>query len=343
MKIWTRLLLFGLVLVAFSAVPVPSTAQDCDAYCVIAAVNAFRTANGLPALQIDNALMAAAQAQSDYQAAISQVTHVGSGGSSATQRAIAYGFGNGAKVFVSENIAGGMTMTIEKAIYEYWQDSLHLQTMLNPASLYIGAGVGVANGYTYYTVDIGHYVGAPGSGEQDTSDSGVSFVPPTVASESGTDPFVKSTPQDDGAIIHGVAYGQSLIGIANTYEVEVAEVLKLNNLTLNSIIYPGDQIIIKPSYTPTVTESATSPDPSAMLTATEMPRLTQTPTPTEVTLFIPPTQTPSITPSPTPLVISPEREPMVVGAVLFALVVFVSVIIGGLIKSNNNSQKHPGA
>jgi len=199
MKKWAHLLLFGLVLFALGVDTAPSAAQDCDVYCVVAAVNAFRTANGLPAMQIDSSLMAAAQAQSDHQASIGQVTHVGAGGSSATQRAIAYGFGGGAQVFVSENIAGGMTMTIEKAIYEYWQDSLHLQTMLNPAALYIGAGVGNANGYIYYTVDTGYYVGAPGSSSE--------VIPQTTAgpaptSGPTTDSFIKSTPQEDGAIIH---------------------------------------------------------------------------------------------------------------------------------------------
>jgi len=149
MKKWTLFLLFGLILFSLSLNLPPKTAQAEDPYAVVAAVNAFRTSQGLPALQIDNALMAAAQAHSNYQASVRTVTHTGAGGTSASQRAIAYGFGGGAQVFVSENIAGGMTMTINTAIYQYWQDSLHLHTMLNPAALYIGAGVGEADGYVY--------------------------------------------------------------------------------------------------------------------------------------------------------------------------------------------------
>ena len=331
MKKWTLFLLLGLMLLSLGLNPYPKPPQVEDAYTVVAAVNAFRTANGLPALQIDNSLMAAAQAQSDYQAAIGQVTHIGAGGTSASQRAIAYGFGGGAQVFVSENIAGGMTMTINTAIYQYWQDSLHLHTMLNPAALYIGAGVGVSGDYVYYTVDTGYYVGAPGSGTQATPAPGVTYAPPPTSGPA-TDPFVVSTPKEDGAIIHIVGYGQSLIGIANTYEVEVAELLNLNGLTLESIIYPGDEIIINPPHTPTVTGS---PEPP---TATQTASLTITPgdetkTPMATsTARNTATASPSMTP--TLMVISPEQEPVVVGAVLISLVIFLVVIFSGLLKRN---------
>ncbi|MEW5961423.1 MAG: CAP domain-containing protein [Chloroflexota bacterium] len=295
----------------------------------MAAVNAFRTANGLPALQIDNSLMAAAQAQSDYQAAIRQVTHVGAGGTSATQRAIAYGFGGGAQVFVSENIAGGINLTINQAIYEYWQDSLHLQTMLNPAALYIGAGVGVADNYVYITVDAGYYVGAPGSDVQATPAPGATYAPPTTSGPK-TDPFIVSTPREDGAIVHTVGYGQSLIGIANTYKVQVAEVLKLNELTLDSIIYPGDEIVIQPSHTPTLTgtpEPATA-TPTSSLTVTPGEE-TQTPKWT-ATARNTATASPSFTP--TPIVISPAQEPVVVVVVLISLGIFLIVVFSGLLK-----------
>jgi len=331
MKKWTLFLLLGLILFSLSLNPYPKPPQVEDAYTVVAAVNAFRTANGLPALQIDSSLMAAAQAQSDYQAAIGQVTHVGAGGTSASQRAIAYGFGSGAQVFVSENIAGGMTMTINTAIYQYWQDSLHLHTMLNPAALYIGAGVGVSGDYVYYTVDTGYYVGAPGSGTQATPAPGVTYAPPPTSGPA-TDPFVVSTPKEDGAIIHIVGYGQSLIGIANTYEVEVAELLIINGLTLDSIIYSGDEIIINPSHTPTVTGS---PEPP---TATLTPSVTLTPRDATKTPMMTPTArntataSPSLTP--TPLVISPEQVPVVVGAVLISLVIFLVVIFSSLLKRN---------
>jgi uncharacterized protein YkwD len=89
----------------------PSFAQASSAYDVIAAVNDFRAAYGLPALKTNSTLMSIAQAHSDYQASISTVTHNGSGGSSPKDRAYAAGFGGGATIFFSENIAGGLNMT----------------------------------------------------------------------------------------------------------------------------------------------------------------------------------------------------------------------------------------
>jgi len=331
MKNWTLYLLLGLILFSLSLNPSPKSAQVEDAYAVVAAVNAFRTANGLPALQIDNALMAAAQAHSDYQASIGQITHTGAGGSRPVNRAASFGFGSGAQIFVSENIAGGTTMTIETAIYQYWQDSLHLHTMLNPAALFIGAGVAVAGDYVYYTVDTGYYVGAPGSGVQTTPVPGATYAAPPTSGPAA-DPFVVSEPREDGAIIHIVGYGQSLIGISNTYKVEVAEVLNLNEMTLDSIIYPGDEIIIKPSHTPTVTGT---PEPP---TATQTPSITNTPKDETKTpmasLTARNTATPSPTLTPTPMVISPEQEPVVVAAVLISLGIFLVVIFSSLIKRN---------
>lgn len=72
---------------------------------------------------VNKALMASAQAHSDYQAEIGQVTHSGQGGSRPRDRAIAFGYGGGATVYVSENIAGGMNMSAAEAgrfaAYEY--------------------------------------------------------------------------------------------------------------------------------------------------------------------------------------------------------------------------------
>ena len=309
-----------------------------DPYAVVAAVNAFRTSQGLPALQINNSLMAAAQAQSDYQASIRTVTHKGAGGTSAKDRAIAYGFGGGATVFVSENIAGGIHMSIEDAIYKYWQDDLHLRTMLNPATVYIGAGVATVpeDNYVYYTVDTGYIAGQAGSGTDPayTPPAPAATAAPTPTPGPSAVPFIVSTPRPDGAVIHVVGFGQSLIGIANTYEIQVAEVLKLNEMTLDDVIYPGDEIIIQPSNTPAPTKASPTPVPSSTPTRTATPRESSTPLPTWTPAD---TATPSITPSPTAVVISPEQEPVVVGAVLFSLAILVGVIVLGLVRRDETN------
>lgn len=298
-----------------------TSSQATSGYDVVAAVNDFRAAYGLAPLKIDSILMSIAQAHSDYQASIGTVTHSGPGGSSVKDRAYAAGFGGGATIFVSENIAGGLNMSIQTAIFQYWQDQAHLNTMLNPAAVFIGAGVGYAGDYVYYTVDVGYYTGAPPLGNAPSTSSGS-----TSGGSTGVvyDPFVVATPQDDGRIVHTVGFGQTLIGIANTYKVELDQILQLNNLTLDSVIYPGDKILIQEGNTPTTTPSPTKTRPTDTPTSTAT---RNTPTPrgtfTQRPTF---TITPTITPTP----ISVGRERLVIGVVIMALIVFLAVIVSGL-------------
>ena len=267
-----------------------SEAQAGTAYDLIDAVNALRAANGLPPYQIHSILMSTAQQHSEYQASIGTVTHTGPGGTRPIDRVIAAGFGDGKKVFVSENIAGGLNMSVETAIYTYWQDSLHMSTMLNPNAQYVGAGVAKAGDYVYYTLDVGYITGAPAN----------ATVPPGTSQPYATavpyDPFIKSTPRPDGAIIHVVGYGQTLIGIANTYDVPLQTIYDLNGFNNNTIIYPGEEIIIQLSQTPTIT-STEAPSPSQTNTPTNTTTPTAKPTSSKT-----PGVTPSITivPSPTP-------------------------------------------
>jgi LysM repeat protein len=300
----------------------PSITQASSGYDMVAAVNDFRATNGLPALQTDPILMSIAQAHSEYQASVGTVTHTGPGGSSLKDRAYTAGFGGGATIFLSENIAGGPNLSIQTAIYQYWQDATHLSTMLNPAAIYIGAGVAKAGDYVYYTVDAGYYSGAPASvASSDTPGGSTNSGPTAVAYE----PFVVVTPLEDGAIIHVVGYGQSLIGIAKTYQVELNDILQLNSLTMDSIIYPGEEIIIRAGSTPTLTTSPTRtlPTTTASLTATRM-----TPTPRGTFTQNP---TASSTPTTTPMPVSTERERLITGVVVMALVIFLAVIVSGLL------------
>lgn len=56
--------------------------------------------------------------------------------------------------------------------------------------------------------------------------------------------FVQATPNPDGSVIHVVQPGQTLTGIANVYRVELNELLKLNSLSMDSVIQPGDRILV---------------------------------------------------------------------------------------------------
>ena len=95
-----------------------------------------------------------------------------------------------------------------------------------------------------------------------------------------------ATPGPDGYIKHTVLEAQFLYTIATLYDVPVEEILKLNNLTLDSIINPGDVLIIKKIELPTPVPTETIAELANTLEATEealpfepTPELTPTNTP----------------------------------------------------------------
>ena len=79
-----------------------------------------------------------------------------------------------------------------------------------------------------------------------------------------------------------VQTGQVLITIAEAYHIDLADLLKLNNLTIKSIIFPGDRLLIRPvQATPTIMPTHTPPPPSPerLLSPTaSIPRPTRSPT-----------------------------------------------------------------
>lgn len=109
--------------------------------------------------------------------------------------------------------------------------------------------------------------------------------------------IIAATPGPDGAIIHVVQPGHTLIGVANVYQIELSLLLSQNGLSMNSVIHPGDRLVIKPAQaTPTPTTEI-----SATPTTTPTPRATRTPRPTATTALTH-TLTPSIDPN------TPEEE-----------------------------------
>jgi LysM repeat protein len=255
-----------------------SRAQAGDPYSLIDAVNSLRSANGLPSYQVNSILMGIAQAHSDYQAAIGQVTHTGAGGTSPRDRASAAGYGGGATFFISENIAGGNDLSIDGAISMWLGDDPHIQTMLGASYQDIGAGVSVSNGFVYYTIDVAYVAG--------------NYSPPATSKPGGPTAIPiylvqTSTPNPDGSVVHIVMSGQTLIGIAQAYGLTVTELKQLNHLT-GDAIYVGDKLLIR---------LANTPGPTWTSTATSTP-----------TLVASPTRNPTRTPSPSA---SPEACPSV--------------------------------
>ena len=270
---------FAIILLALFGTSVPSRAQAGDPYALIDAVNNLRAGNGLPAYQTNGILMSIAQAHSDYQAAIGEVTHTGMGGTRPKDRAAAAGYGGGGTFFISENIAGGNDLSVDGAISMWLGDDPHIQTMLGASYQDIGAGASVSNGFVYYTIDVAYVAG------------GGNYAPPATAKPGGPTSIPvymvqTSTPSLDGSVVHTVLSGQTLIGIAKAYGVLVAEIKDLNNLTSDNI-YVGDKLLIHLAYTP---------GPTSTVTATTTPTRAATPTrnPTRTTT---PSASPVVTPT----------------------------------------------
>ncbi len=229
--------------------------QRGDGYQVIALVNQVRSGYGLSPLQAKSELMVAAQGHSDYQASVGSVTHTGSGGSSPLSRALAAGYGGGAKVYVTENIYGGNDASPSQAVSWWKGDSVHLQAMINPNAIDAGAGIASSGSMVYYTLDIGYIAGQEGSAA--TNVPGVGGTRPPTAI-----PIIMiqtATPNADGSIIHIVQSGQALWNIAAAYKISLTDLMNMNGLTEDSLIYPGQKILVHQAaqFTPTLGASST--------------------------------------------------------------------------------------
>jgi len=312
-------ILLGILLV-FAAIgllvsPSHSRAQAGDPYSLIDAVNGLRAANGLPAYEANSILMSIAQAHSDYQAAIGQVTHSGSGGTAPRDRAAAAGYGGGGSFFISENIAGGTDLSVDGAISMWLGDDPHIQTMLGANYRDIGAGVSEANGFVYYTIDVAYVAGAG------------NYVPPASITPGGPTPIPiymvqTATPNPDGSVVHTVRSGQTLEGIAKAYGLSVIRLKDLNYLT-GDAIYVGDTLLIQAAGTPgptgTVTASIT---PTRAATSTRNP--TRTPTST-----LKPTATGTVAPAAGVQKEAAQPEPDRLGNILVIAIIVLAA--GGVI------------
>lgn len=293
-----------LFLALFASLAPKSYAQVGEPWQLISEVNALRASYGLSPYEVDNALMAAAQSHSEYQAQIGTWTHSGQGGSRPHDRAIAAGYGGGAQVYVSENVATGVDLSPATTVYQMWQDAVHLETMISTSYRHIGAGVAVAeDGSVYYTIDVGYIAGDPGQGPAPQPTAAPTLPGGTPAPTAlALVPIAVATQGADGSIMHVVQYGQFLENIAKAYGIPLAELLEKNYLNQESVIYPGDKLLIQPSTTP-----------NPLLSETEKPAQAGSSTPSDSPVRTPaPTSQPKL-PPPTPL--SVEATPVALGAV----------------------------
>ncbi len=286
-------LLASIVIVVFilglTSVHTNVQAQVGSAYDIIDAVNSLRTSYGNPALIIDATLMGTAQGTAETMANSGSCSHIGN----VSGRVAAAGYGGGAKVWATENIACGLDLSVETTVYTYWSDAAHMLPVTNGNYVHVGAGVAVVDGKAYYVLHAAYTSGSssavntPGSGTQAAN-------PAAVRTSQFIQAVVTSTPNPDGSVVHEVKAGQSLWSIAIAYGVKIAELIKMNNLPEKPIVYIGQKILVFPSSTPTL---------SPTVTQTTKP-VTRTPTAT----LVPKTPTPSPTPSPTP---TPTRRPLI--------------------------------
>jgi LysM repeat protein len=300
-KLLVRLLLLAAIVFIFSAhqpvqaKPQPAPQQSVTAQDLLNLVNGLRTANGLPALTINNILMSTAQATAQQMADQNLSWHIG--GTSA--RVKAAGYGGGATVWATENFATHTNATIEW-IQQVWADEWHMIPMKNPIYCDLGAGVAAAaDGRVYYVVHAaytstrycGEYIGPGGitlpTIQAQTREAGgtPSDNPPDDDMSNWMQPVVKATPNAAGELIHDVLYGHTLWTIAITYDTKI-DLIKQMNSIYGDNIYPGQSLRIPTSeflalsQTPTVAET---PQSLAFLTESTQPAATATPTRTATT------------------------------------------------------------
>jgi LysM repeat protein len=278
----TSLTLILLLLLLAVSFPQTVSAQAGSASELINTVNQLRQSLGLAPYTVDSYLMGFAQSHSDYMAALGSWTHTRADGTTSLN----YG--------IKENVAMGMDMSVQQCVYTIWSDWVHWQTMTAYSTGRVGAGMAVANGVVYYTLNV-----LP-------EDSAVSQPPPASSSTGSTSQtaliqpitihqVITSTPGVDGSIIHTVSSGDTLWTISEAYDVPIDQILTNSGLSQGTTqVFVGQDLIIQaaadPTSTPTITNTPTPVTPTPT-----QPRPTVTPFPSRTPLPSPtPTSPPTV-------------------------------------------------
>ena len=289
-KLLAVLSIVSISILCFAA-PQEVQAQSGTAYEVLAEINALRASYGLDGLVENQYLNLSAQIQADYIAETGIGSHTGAGGTTAYDRALSVGYGEGYQVWVTENWAKGYDMTAYECVHDMWEPSTdHINNMLTTWHNEFGAGVALdINGMTVYVVNFGH--SSSSTVVQPTaSSSGVTSTPTTSGPTSTTAPVVQpvttAVPNADGSVTHVVQYGQTLWKIAEAYGISLDDLLTMNGLTEDSAIYPDDVLLIIPASveieeTPSITNTLVIQTPTPSATPTE--DIERTPTEAAIT------------------------------------------------------------
>ncbi|MEM7112448.1 MAG: LysM peptidoglycan-binding domain-containing protein [Chloroflexota bacterium] len=224
-------LLFIMLLGLFISQPTNNSllAQD-PASEISQLVNSLRAGFGLAPFQYNGTLAAAAQNHANWMASTAVYSHTQTNGSTPQTRADAVGYGG----YVSENIVGGTKLTPSQGVTWWRNSAVHFNTMVSTRYTQMGIGFATGQGQNFYVLVVGN----PGGAAPRRT---VTQNPAPIA----VAPIVLSEPQEDGSIVHQVLDGQTFWAIAARYEVPLTDLFLFNNLTENSLLKPGDSLIIR--------------------------------------------------------------------------------------------------
>lgn len=152
MKLFLTTLLLMMALPA-AATPTPRPGEAELAARMLTAINDARVENGLAPYALNPLLTQAAQAHSEYQMEMGEISHIGPGDMTALDRVALTGY---PFIRVNENIYGGGLSSPEDAV-EWWltADEAHNRNVLHPDMREAGIGAATSpEGWTYYTLDI---------------------------------------------------------------------------------------------------------------------------------------------------------------------------------------------
>lgn len=206
-------------------------AQGSPTNDILQLVNGVRAEYGLAPVSFNAALAAAAQGHANFIAQEGIYSHYGVNGSTWQDRAQAAGYPG----WAGENLVGGTRLTPQQGVIWWRNSAVHFSNMLNPRWTEAGVGFAVGNGQNFYVMVFGtQFESPPPRAEQPVVD-----VPFIVA------PIALAAPNPDGSIVHTVLEGHTFWAIAARYEVSIADLYLFNGLNEDSVLNPGDKLVIR--------------------------------------------------------------------------------------------------
>lgn len=143
------------------------------------------------------------------------------------------------------------------------------------------------------------------------------WVTPTPTSRPLT-AVEKLTPASDGNYYHVVQSGETLLWIANLYEISLAELITWNGLTSESIIIPEQKLLLQ--VTPPATSTATPAPPTSTV-----PPARSTATSSPVPQTVTPSATIALSPTPDPDSAQPSRSNVIILASILGGVIILVI------------------